>query len=932
MKPIQQKDIDSMLLLPSYFESEIYNEKEKQVIHHFLLANQLNQGTSYWSQKRLKWNKKQKKRLYYFPIQGKWLYIQGAYYHFVQHDFKISVCDLKISTLLKPLKIERTYQKSRTQVGWFGVGWITEFESFCIIHDHQLEIFFSDGSRELFQKKDTVWENHNPHSFAKVVHMHAQKREIIVQKKDIIYTFYWDGRLKRIENLNKQFFQLFYQDETKFVSHIQTSCQKKVSFFFSDGKVERITDFYGRTVHYVYESDYLVKVIQINGGQYQYRYSDHTQTLIQIINPLNQFDFQIRLTYEGKISEVFLDSENKWKVQYKPREFCFQLTNDATKDQLSYIYTQKGYIHNIYLNQDVLYHIVYDDLGNMIQLTNQRNRILDLQYNMKNQCIYKKWEGHWRRYHYESYGKYCKIQNDQGFECVFFYDERQNLIQKRQLVAQGMITTCDYIYDMKGRLSKFVDENKHPIQYEYEKDTQVFPSKIIFPNQYVIHNTYDVLERKVLKKDQNGIAIFKYNMMDFVVKTIYENDLEDFIRYDSVGNIIEIISPEEWKQAKENQMRPRCFGITYDFSGKIDTVVDPDGQVFIIEGIEQNQGKKEEKSYTRFNFVRKPLETWTAYIQADKKEYYQFCQYKYDKKMNCTQCCTGEQWVQKKEKPTTYQTVNYKYDDRDNLTQICSSNGMNIRYFYQGQSKCIKMKQKITDEQDYIVIYQYNESGLLHKKMERMHKNDLQDSVCETLSNDTIYVYIETIFSYDGDGHLTAILFPNGERVQISYHANGEILSPHYLKGMERTVYEEQKWIYKEDRKIKPQSSEYQFVYNQNGQMIQTILKSDPSFVRQYFYNALGNVEEISDENGKITKIIYGPNHRMAQIFFPNQTSIRLSYDAAGNITEYINQNGEHYIYEYNSINKIKTIILNGKVIERFTYALNGECIVQSFQ
>ena len=128
----------------------------------------------------------------------------------------------------------------------------------------------------------------------------------------------------------------------------------------------------------------------------------------------------------------------------------------------------------------------------------------------------------------------------------------------------------------------------------------------------MIHNTYDVLERKVLKKDQNGIAIFKYNMMDFVVKTIYENDLEDFIRYDSVGNIIEIISPEEWKQAKKNQMRPRCFGITYDFSGKIDTVVDPDGQLFIIEGIEQNQGKKEEKSYTRFNFVRKPLETWTA--------------------------------------------------------------------------------------------------------------------------------------------------------------------------------------------------------------------------------------------------------------------------------------------------------------------------------
>ena len=114
--------------------------------------------------------------------------------------------------------------------------------------------------------------------------------------------------------------------------------------------------------------------------------------------------------------------------------------------------------------------------------------------------------------------------------------------------------------------------------------------------------------------------------------------------------------------------------------------------------------------------------------------------------------------------------------------------------------------------------------------------------------------------------------------------------------------------------------------------MIQTILKSDPSFVRQYFYNALGNVEEISDGKGQITKIIYGPNHRMAQIFFPNQTSIRLSYDAAGNITEYINQNGEHYIYEYNSINKIKTIILNGKVIERFTYALNGECIVQSFQ
>ena len=41
MKPIQQKDIDSMLLLPSYFESEIYNEKRKTSDPSFLTGQSI---------------------------------------------------------------------------------------------------------------------------------------------------------------------------------------------------------------------------------------------------------------------------------------------------------------------------------------------------------------------------------------------------------------------------------------------------------------------------------------------------------------------------------------------------------------------------------------------------------------------------------------------------------------------------------------------------------------------------------------------------------------------------------------------------------------------------------------------------------------------------------------------------------------------------
>lgn len=924
MKPIKQKDIDSLLLLPRYFESISYSEREKKVVDCFLLAKQFNQGKNYWSQKQLKWNLWEKKNIYYFPIQGKWLYIGEAYYNFLQDDFKLLICDLQIPTLFKPLKIERIYQKSNRKVGWFGMGWRTEFESFCKVSNDYLEVSFYDGCQEVFQRKDKKWENVNSHSLAQVVSIDVQQQEIIVEKKGIVYIFYWDGRLKKIGNLYQQFFQLFYQDGTSIVSHIQTSCHKKIYLSFMDGKIEKVTDFYGRTLKYYYTSDYLSEMVQMNGQKYQYHYDTDTQTLRQILNPENQSAFQIELTKDCKIKNVFADNQMEWKLQSHPREFQFQLTNVKNNQKLSYTYTQEGYIQDIYLNSERLYHMLYDDLGNLIQLENRRNRVLTFQYNKKKQCVYKSWANHWREYHYHADGSCYKIKDDHGFETVLFYNKQRKIIQKRQLIAQGVLRTVEYTYDMRGRKETFIDANKNQIQYLYENDTQVFPSKIIFPNQYTIENNYDPLERIILREDQNGTVAYKYNKMGLLVKTIFPNQLEDFVQYDALGKIKEIISPGEWKYSKEQKIKPRGFRFQYDLSGKLQSIIDPEGALFsVAQGNEEKRTEKV-KAYMHVNFIGKPVEVWTPYLQINGKEYYQFSQFQYDKNMNCVQHRIGQQWVKKKEKPVSFQTINYAYDDRGNLVHIHTSSGMDIHYFYQGQSKCIKMKQKIKNTLDYIVAYKYNESGLLYKKIERLHRDDLDSSIQITLSNDAVYVYIETLFSYDEEGNLISILFPDKELVMISYHANGEIKTPTYLKGLERTVYEELGLSNKKTHQIIPQSVEYDFIYNLNGQMIQATAKSPTLLTKRYDYNALGHVERISDERGD-TKIIYGSNHRIAEILFPNQTRIRLSYDAANNITAYVDPEENYYIYEYNSINKIKAIYLNGERIKSFTYEVNGQ-------
>lgn len=179
----------------------------------------------------------------------------------------------------------------------------------------------------------------------------------------------------------------------------------------------------------------------------------------------------------------------------------------------------------------------------------------------------------------------------------------------------------------------------------------------------------------------------------------------------------------------------------------------------------------------------------------------------------------------------------------------------------------------------------------------------------------------QTRYFYNGDGRLSAVIYPDSTGVTYTYDAKGNtesILPAKYISGSASAVTNSASVSYDYDAanrlsKITTESTEYTFEYNSFGST--TKISAGSNTLASYTYNSY---------NGKLNTLTYG-----------NGDGVRYTYDELDRIKQIEYNNGTEYVtavkYTYNSDGKVYKMedLLAGEVTQ-FSYDSSGRLIGSS--
>ena len=251
-------------------------------------------------------------------------------------NFYVSYTDIIVPGSGEDLKVVRTYNSRATEVGWFGFGWGSDFETYLdvaadgsvVVHEHGSGATTRFTPRETIdpssavdriieemRKRASVSDNVSSSlkerllGNAELRQAYARRFNVTANLADgtVLYSnarglqelhkvqngferrhndgkieyFSNEGKLTAITNNNGYRVDIEYGENNR-VSSIRDSEAKQLFFsWYSNGKVRNIWSAGDKKTEYTYEGDNLVKSVDIAGNTYTYDYdSNHNMTKI----------------------------------------------------------------------------------------------------------------------------------------------------------------------------------------------------------------------------------------------------------------------------------------------------------------------------------------------------------------------------------------------------------------------------------------------------------------------------------------------------------------------------------------------------------------------------------------------------------------------------------------------------------------------------
>lgn len=490
-------------------------------------------------------------------------------------NFYISYTDIVVPGGGKKLEITRTYNSKSTEIGWFGFGWGSEFETrlelsadgSIIVHEH------GSGSKTRFIPKTAI----DPIAASTKIVTEMKKKTALSEKAsseliqklasnaELRHTYalnfgvqasvapgsvlYSNDRGPQVLNVVKDGYrrdhgdgrQDLFNNEGQLVKIVDKSGYF-VGFTYKAGNLESIKDSQAKQIYFSWYPDGLVKEIWSAGDKKAtYKYQDSDLVASKDVGD-NTYDY----TYDKShnLSSISYSDKTKLKVTFDPKTFFVTQVDDRNGEVTKYEYganpqkpedhywtvvSKPGFDGKPVSNRyEYEVKVKPDGARYTYRILTEINGIkTDTIYNDNSLPIKIARGSHVTNFEYNPQGLLTKKSSTKGDFVNIEYDNAINKIKK---VVNNEGTT-QFDYDPKGNLVKAANN----------------AGKIVF----LIYDTKGKISKMVDQESatQKRILAFKYNALGKPVEIEMEKVGKINVAYDNYGEIKKVESSAGHKMA-----------------------------------------------------------------------------------------------------------------------------------------------------------------------------------------------------------------------------------------------------------------------------------------------------------------------------------------------------------------------------------------------
>ncbi|WP_066494857.1 RHS repeat-associated core domain-containing protein [Abyssisolibacter fermentans] len=498
-------------------------------------------------------------------------------------------------------------------------------------------------------------------------------------------------------------------------------------------------------------------------------------------------------------------------------------------------------------------------------------------------------KGYTVKYKYDLRGNVKEQTDARGNKVQYEYDEMNKLTHKKQPYKDSEQSITRYVYDKRGNIKKQIN----PEQYEENVDIDT-----MLGTSYVYDNMNRVIEK--ISPEGETLSYIQYTKKGNPKKVVdgirYQSNIEDSkgtsYDYDGLGRVIKVTNPLGDSKAykynlldniiEETNEKGLVTKFEYDTVGNLTKIEFSDGSKVKYEYDLANRKIKEEDQlanvtsfeYNGFNKKRKDIDTYLN-------------------------------------------TQEYKYDLAGNLTVLEDKRGNKTEFKYDENNKILEKRQPAYEDGSGNIVYilssyTYDENGNLTKE-------SISDTKGLASKRETMYQYYE-------NNKLKMKRHSNGSFQKLYYDKNGNIVKKETSRDsenndIEKFEYDLQNRLIKSIKLIdKTSIAEDEELING---LIDLEYQDKLQVITGYEYDILGNkTREIRPKayqlgldsikaKDYITDFNYDIFNRLTEItrsYEQVEYTIKYSYDKLGNKISEVNEKGSRATFDYDSLNRIKTV------------------------
>ena len=265
--------------------------------------------------------------------------------------------------------------------------------------------------------------------------------------------------------------------------------------------------------------------------------------------------------------------------------------------------------------------------------------------------------------------------------------------------------------------------------------------------------------------------------------------------------------------------------------------------------------------------------------------------------------------------------TSFSYDDRGNL--LTETNALNEKTTYTYNE--LNQVETITDARGFVSTNRYDNVGNLIEREDAegnitkydYYADGTLKTVVDAENNTTDYVYDEagrvekledatgatTDFDYDNAGNLKTIETLLGNRTSFAYDGAGRLVRIVDAKGNDTRI--QYNSVGERTAVIDALGRRTSYTYNKRGSLEKTTYADGTSETNVYD----ANDQQIAsiDRAGRTKKFIYDGLGRLVSTIYPDATPgddsdnprVHREYDKTGNLTAFVDENGNRTEYEY---------------------------------